>query len=426
MALSDVRIRNAKPGASQRKVYDTGTGAVPGLFVVVMPTGSRIFRLRFWLHGKERTLVLGTYPELALEAARQMARDARSLIAEGTDPVLAKRAGAAAKARDAENTFGALAERWIADGAWTPATFRQYRRMLDRDLLPILGRLPVAKIERRDVIALLDAASRRRKARDVTNRPRMIGGVIAARTAGLALAGILDLAVDSGMADANVARGIRRTGKARRRATAHTPTPYRSLSPDGLRDLLLRLDGYGGSPRTVAALRLQMLCLTRPSEARCARWNEFHLDAIGGPIWQLPANRMKARRPHDVPLSRQAITLLRGLHRLTGESEWLFPNNRDPKRPMGTSTTLRALEHLGADASPHGFRHTASTILHDQGFDSLVIERQLAHMDRNATRRAYNSATYLVERRRMLQHWADWLDQLKAGKVAAGNVVSIR
>lgn len=426
MSLSDVQIRNTKPAERQRKLFDAGKSAVPGLFVLVKPGGSKLWRLRFWLHGKERLLALGSYPERGLAEARERALEARKLIADGIDPVESKRSEAVAAARAASNTFEALASRWLDEGAWVPATRRQYASQLERHVLPALGKRRVDAITRHDVRAVVDAVARARKARDKQGRPKRVGGVVSSRTAAHVIASVLDIAVDEDLVETNVARVRRRTGKGKRRTEAHTPTPYRHVDADGLRELLIRLDGYQGAFETVTALRLLMLTFTRPSEARCAKWTEFRLDAVGGATWQLPAERMKARRPHDVPLSRQAVALLQDLRRLTGRSPWLFPNSRDPKRPMGTSTLQRALEYLRIDASPHGFRHTASTILHEQGFDSLVIERQLAHKDRNATRASYNMAAYSQERRRMLQAWADWLDQLKAGKVAVGNVVAIR
>ncbi len=426
MALSDTQIRNAKPAARPRKLFDTGKGAVPGLFLLTNPTGSKLWRLRFWLHGKERLLALGAYPERGLAEARARALDARKLIADGIDPVESKRAEAVAEARAAGSTFATLAARWLDEGQWIAATRRQNAGILDRFVLPTLGKRRVDAIARSDVRDVVDAAARQRSGHDSKGRPSRIGGVVSARGVRRVVASVLDLALDDDLVEINVARARRTTGKGKRRTESHTPTPYRSLDADGLRDLLLRLDGYRGEPETVAALRLLMLCFTRPSETRCAKWSEFRLDAIGGSVWQIPAERMKARRPHDVPLSRQATTLLQDLRRLTGKSAWLFPNSRDPEKPMGSSTLQRALEYLRIDASPHGFRHTASTILHEQRFDTLVIEYQLAHKDRNAIRATYNSASYSQERRRMLQHWADWLDQLKAGKVAAGNVVAIR
>jgi integrase len=426
MALSDTLIRNTKPTAKQRKLFDTGKGAVPGLFLLIRPPASKLWRLRFWLHGKERLLALGAYPEQSLAEARGLAVEARKLVANDVDPVESKRVDAASRARAAGSTFAALAQRWLDDGAWIPATHKQYARLLERDIRPALGKRPVETITRHDLNRLLEAAARPRKARDLQGRPKRIGGVVSARTVRHIVAGVLDLAVDEDLVAVNVARERRVRTKGKRRSEAHEPTPYRSLTADGLRDLLVRLDRYGGAAETIAAIKLLMHCFTRPSETRCARWEEFNLDAIGGAIWQIPAKRMKARRPHDVPLSLQAVALLRELHRLTGRSGWLFPNIRDAAKPMGSSTLQRALEYLEVDSSPHGFRHSASTILHDHGFDTLVIERQLAHKDRNATRAAYNQATYSQERRRMLQHWADWLDQLKAGAVPAGNVVAIR
>jgi integrase len=421
--LSDLSIRRLDPN-NPRKVYDAGKGAVSGLHVLVTPAGAKLFRLRYWIDGVdtagkrkaiERQLALGAYPEVSLAEARRRALEARGVVASGGDPVASRRAQRAADARERANTFGAYAKRWLDDGAWILATRKQYARLLERDILPALGKRPVGDITRADVDAIVRGAARQRVGKDAEGKRKRIGGVISARHVRQIISAVLDVALDDDAVVANVA-AIRRTRtKSKRKVTHHVVTPYRHLSADGLAALLRKLDEYRGQPETVAAMRLLILCFTRPTELREARWSEFDLDAVGGAIWNIPPERMKGRRPHDVPLSHQAVAILRELHPLSSASGWLFPHTREPKKPMGRSTLQRALEYLEINGSPHGFRHSASTLLHDAGFDSLVIEKQLAHADRNATRRSYNMASFLPERRRMLQHWADYLDCLRDG-----------
>lgn len=420
MPLTDIQVRTAKPRECSFKLPDGG-----GLYLFVPPSGARLWRLRFTLHGKDRTLALGDYPTLSLKDARAAALVARQLLHAGVDPVQAKREAKASAARNAAGTFGALAERWRETRAWTAPTRKQYDRLFERDILPALGRRPVANIPLSEIRTVLEKAAKVRTGRDSEGKRKKLGGIISARHVQLLISGVLDLAVEDGLCTLNVARIRGIASRSKNRREAHIPTPYWHLSADGLRTLLLRLDTYRGEPTTTTALHLLMLCFTRPTELREAKWCEFDLDAVGGGIWRIPAERMKGRRPHDVPLSTQAIEALRKLRLHTGTSNFLFPNERDRERPMGRSTLQRALAYLGMDSSPHGFRHTASTLLHEQGFDSLVIERQLAHMDRNPVRAAYNKATYLPERRRMLQQWVNWIDSLKAGELG-GNVVPMR
>jgi integrase len=420
MPLTDIQVRTAKPRERSYKLPDGG-----GLYLFLPPTGARLWRLRFTLHGKDRTLALGDYPTLSLKDARAGALLARQQLHGGIDPVHAKREAKASAARSADGTFGSVSDRWRQTRAWTAPTRKQYDRLFKRDIIPALGRRPVAQIQASEIRLVLGKAAKVRLGFDSEGKRKKLGGVISARHVQLLISGVLDLALEDGLCTINVARirGVASRSKTPRET--HIPTTYRHLSADGLRTLLVRLDTYKGEPTTTAALRLLMLCFTRPTEMREAKWAEFELDAIGGGMWRIPAERMKGRRSHDVPLSTQAIAVLQELKQHTAMSDFLFPNERDRNRPMGRSTLQRALGYLGMDSSPHGFRHTASTLLHEQGFDSLVIERQLAHIDRNPVRAAYNKATYLPERRRMLQQWADWLASLKAGEYG-GKVVQLR
>jgi len=289
--------------------------------------------------------------------------------------------------------------------------------------------MPVADLRRSDIAAVVKRAERQRRSKDVHGRPKVVGGTIAARHVRTVMVSVLVEAVQRDLVDRNVARDVPVPGT-RKGDAAHRPTPFRHFGlrdDEGLRNLLTSVDSYGGEPTSIAATKLLLFLFTRPSELRCARWDELTVGADGQPLLVIPRERMKSRREqHEVPLSRQAVAIIEGLRPLTGDTPYLFPNRRDRGRPMGSSTLQRVLERLGVDVTPHGFRHTASTRLHELGFDSLAIEAALAHSDSNRIRARYNMSTFEATRRRMMQAWADCLDNLKAGRKPAGNVIPLR
>lgn len=429
--FTDRTASTAKPGAKPRKIFDAGRDSVAGLHLLVRPNGSKLWRMRFWLHGRERLLALGSYTDgMGLAAAREAARAAKRAVADGIDPVAQRRTEAAERARASASTFASVAQTWLAEGRWVPVVRAGYATYLTRDILPVLGTTAVTDIRRADVIALVKRMERQRKGVDGRGRPVRVGGTVAARRVRMIVQAVLGEALQQDLVDHNVAADVPVPG-ARKGDAAHRPTPIRhfGLADDcKLRDFLLALDAYGGEPATIAAIRLQVLLFVRPTELRLARWDEIGVGVDGGPVLTIARERMKMRRePHVVPLARQALETIEGLRPLTGDSPYLFPHRSDRTRPIGSSTVLRALQALGSDASPHGFRHTASTRLHELGFDSLAIEAALAHRDRNAIRARYNMSGFETARRRMMQAWADWLDDLKAGrKPAASNVIPLR
>ncbi|WP_162125666.1 tyrosine-type recombinase/integrase [Pseudoxanthomonas wuyuanensis] len=407
MALSDTAVRNAKPEPGKRvtKLHDRD-----GLFLHIAPTGTKSWVARYRIHGKERSIALGRYPSLGLAGARTKAQEARRTLASGVDPVQEKRRQAAEAATTDAARFAVVADDWRKRQAWSPAVRKQYDKMFERDILPALGRLPVADIDIDAVQTVVDRVAKR-------------GKVVAGHVL-LLIRGVLAQAVAKKQIPYNLAREVRAPKRPK-----GAKQSYRHLEGStAVRSLLDKLDGYGGRPETVIALRLLLLCFTRPTELREARWVEFDLDAVdangkAAPTWTIPGERMKRGRPHIIPLSDQATALLRDLQTLTGTAGWLFPHSRDTKKPMARETLLRALrDYMKLPTTVHGFRHLASTTLNAQGFNRDHIELQLAHW-REDTRGAYNKAQWLPERRSMLQAWADWLDRIR---VPADNVIELR
>lgn len=407
MPLSDTAVQALKPEPGKRvtKAHDRD-----GLFLHVAPTGSKSWVLRYRIHGKERSVALGRYPAVTLKKARERAQAARARLADGIDPVQDKRRQKAAAAAHDAARFGVIADTWRKRQTWTPDTRKQYDRLFDRDITPALGRLPVAEVDAASIEALVAEVAQR-------------GKVVAAHVL-LLVRGVLSQAVSNKLIPYNPAREI----KAPKREKGAKKS-YRHLEgTTAVRALLAKLDAYPGRVETITALRLLLLTFTRPNELRAAPWSEFDLDAVDAegkpaPVWNIAAERMKRGRPHVVPLSTQATSLLRELHKLTGEGEFLFPHLRRPAEPMARNTFIRALrDYMKLPTTAHGFRHLASTTLNSQGYNRDWIEMQLAHWN-EGVRGAYNKAQWLPERRAMMQGYADWLDRLRADQ---DNVVPLR
>ena len=408
MALSDTAVQALKPAPGKRvtKLHDRD-----GLFVHVSPSGTKTWVLRYRIHGKERSIALGRYPAVTLKKARQRAAEARARIADGVDPVQHKRTQKAKAAATDAARFDAVAKEWRSRQAWTPGTERQYDRLFTVDITPQLGRLPVSEIGTREVQAVIDNTAKR--------------GKVAAAHVLLLIRGVLSHAVADKLIPYNPAREVKPPKREKGAKKSH-----RHLEgSDAVRGLLDKLDSYQGRPETVIALRLLLLTFVRPSELREATWVEFDLAAVDAngepaPVWNIPAERMKRRRPHVVPLSTQAAALLETLHQITGTCVLLFPHSLRPDEAMSRSTFIRALrDYMKLPTTAHGFRHLASTTLNAQGYNRDWIEMQLAHWN-EGSRGAYNKAQWLPERRRMMQGYADWLDRLRTADTA--NIVQMR
>jgi len=388
MSLSDAKVRNAKPRAKPYKLADN-----EGLFLLIMPSGSKYWRLKYFVAGKEKLLALGVYPEITLVEARERRAQARKVLANGADPAeKRKEAKQLARLRNA-NTFEIAAREWFETRKheWASTSARLFLARLEMHILPKLGQRPIAEITAPEVLAMLRAVEARGTLETAKRIMQMSGQIFM-------------YAIATGRVERNPVPDLR--GALKTPVVKH----HSFLSAKELPDYLSRLAAYDGSPHTTLALRLLLLTFVRTNELRSARWAEIDWDRAE---WRIPAERMKMRELHIVPLSKQAIGVLRELEKHTGNREYLFPNEQKPTGFMSENTMLFALYRMGyhSRTTGHGFRSTASTILNEHGFKADVIERQLAHSERNAVRAAYNYAQYLPERRKMMQWWADYLDR---------------
>lgn len=393
MPLTDTKIRNAKPAEKPVKLTDGG-----GLYLEVRPTGAKLWRYRYRIAGKENVFAIGEYPTVSLADARGIRVDARELVKRGVHPAHDRNSSKAAQIADNANTFKAVALEWIEQrkSKWTPYYFRQIDRFLNADVFPYIGNLPVRHVTSAHLLSIIKRVEKR-------------GAETVAIMVRQWCSAIFRYAVATLRADSDPAAALK--GAIHRPKVEHR----KPLSREQIADFVEALDGYAGYRTTVIALRLMLLTFVRTIELRAAHWAEIDL---GRAEWRIPASRMKMREPHIVPLSRQAVELLRELHTHTGGRGMLFPNFRNPKTCMTGTTLNRALERMGFNGkdgigfSAHGFRATASTILNEIGFRPDVIERQLAHAERNKVRASYNHAEYLEERRAMMQKWADMVEDM--------------
>ncbi|MGH8589832.1 MAG: tyrosine-type recombinase/integrase [Gammaproteobacteria bacterium] len=387
--LTDIRCRNTKPREKSFKMADAG-----GLYLILNPNGSRWWRFDYRFARKRRTLSMGTYPAVSLKLARARRDAARKQLAAGIDPGLARKAERSAIA----DSFDAVAREWHAKRAptWAPGHAEKITGRFERDIFPWLGGRLVGQITAPELLAVL----RRIEAR---------GAIELAHRALQNCGRVFRYAIATGRAERDPAadlRGALPPVKERHHAAI--------TDPKDIGGLLRAIDGYRGSFVTQCALRLASLTFVRPGELRKAEWSEFDLE---GTEWRIPAERMKMRAIHVVPLSAQAVAVLHELRPLTGSGRYAFPGLRTPTRPMSENTVNAALRRLGYEKDEmtgHGFRSMASTLLNEQGWHRDAIERQLAHGERDAVRAAYY-AEHLPERRRMMQAWADYLDGLKSG-----------
>jgi integrase len=395
--LKDAAVRNAKPREKAYKLTDANS-----LYVLVCPNGSRLWRYKYVVGGKEKLLSLGAYPDVSLKEARELRDQARRQLSQGVDPSERRKAEKVSEAA----SFEAIAREWFAKFStpWAESHSTKVIRRLELDLFPWLGTKPIADITAAELLTCLRRIESR-GALDTAHRAHQNCGQI------------FRYAVATGRATRDVSADLR--GALPPAAGGHFPS---ITEPAKIGALLRAIDGYDGSPITRSALCLAPLVFVRPGELRQAEWGEINLD---GAEWRIPAERMKARVLHIVPLSRQALVVLRELQPRTGGGRFLFPSALSPNRPMSENTVNSALRRLGYgsdEMTGHGFRSMASTSLNEQGWHRDAIERQLAHGERDPVRAAYNYAEHLPERRKMMQAWADHLDGLRDG----ADVLSIR
>ena len=390
--LSDTKARQAQPRERPYKLADHGA-----LYLLVSPTGAKSWRYDYRLHGRRETLTLGTYPEAKLAEARERHMEARKRVARGESPSKQKRIEKLAAVEVAAGTFKAVADKWYADKAphrsrsWREAT----RRWLDKELYPVIGSKPLADISPAAVLAIM-------KAMEARGAPR------SASYLRLLVSQVYQHAIRNLLADYDPAQSLR--GALVMPAVEHR-------APLAARDIpafIEALDADPGKLQTKLGIKLLLLTFVRKQELVQAIWDEVDFARAE---WRIPAERMKMRDPHIVPLSRQALECFRDLHEVACGSRYVLPHLATLDKPMGPSTINKAFDRMGYRGrfTPHGLRATASTLLNEMGFRPDVIDRQLAHTERNRVRAAYNRAEYLDERRRMMQAWADYLDGLTSG-----------
>lgn len=395
--LSDVQVKNIKPAPKDTKLFDGG-----GLFLLVTPTGGKLWHFKYRFGGKEKKLTFGAYPSVTLADARQRREDAKKLLANGVDPGELKKTLKEADNELASNTFEAIARQWhqkfSSAGKWSPTHAADILHRLEKDIFPPLGSRPISEIKPKELLIALERIASR-GALDSAHRLRHHCGMI------------FKYAIVNEYAERNIAadlQGALPPVKGGHHAAATTP---KALTP-----ILRAIDDFTGSFVVKSALQLLPMLFCRPGELRAAEWSEINFDEG---IWEIPANRMKMKVPHIVPLSKQAIEIIRSLQQLTGHSKYLFPCHRSPQRCMSDNALNAGLRRLGftkEEATAHGFRASARTIL-----DEVLkvrpdyIEHQLSHTVRDALGTAYNRTSHLEERKKMMQMWADYLDGLKTG-----------
>lgn len=396
MALTDLALRNAKPRDNPYKLFDGG-----GLHLLVNPNGSRIWRLAYRFAGKPKQLSFGPYPTVTLVAARQKRDEAKRLLLEGQDPSTARKLERVNAAIAAGNTFALLAaeyvERLERRGA-AAATIAKNRWLLETLAGPALGPRPIGEITPVEVLATLQQVERSGRRESARRLRAAIGSVFRFAIATLRAENDPTFALKDALERPKVTHRAALT------------------DPEKLGGLMRAIDEYDGWPTLRSALLFTALTFARPGEVRGARWGEVDVERA---TWSIPAERMKMRRPHVVPLSRQTLAVLADIRPLTGASELIFPSIRSNKKLLSENAMNSALRRMGftqEEMTSHGFRAAASSILNEKGHSPDVIEAALGHLDSNEVRRAYNRATYWPERVVLMQVWADLLDEFRARK----------
>jgi integrase len=397
--LTDIQVKNAKPKDKDYKLADG-----EGLFLLVAASGGKRWRFKYRFDGKEKLLAFGTYPDLSLLEARNKRHEARKLLAHNIDPSINKKSARAAREELSANSFEVVAREWHvnmkADNAWTPDHAETIMTRMEKDMFPWIGSKPITEVTAGEIRSILDRVKSR-------------GVIETARRCRTIASQVFTYAISRDKAMYDVAASLKNHLPAISKTRKHMASV---TDPKELAPLLRALDGYQGSFVAQCALKLMPMLFVRPGELRHMEWTEIDLDAAE---WNIPALKMKMKSPHLVPLSLQAIDILSELKPLTGNGKYVFPSTRSHDRCMSDNTINAAFRRMGFDGDTitgHGFRATARTILDEVlSFRTDFIEHQLAHAVKDPNGRAYNRTAHLVERKKMMQVWADYLDGLKQG-----------
>ncbi|HDU4989284.1 tyrosine-type recombinase/integrase [Klebsiella pneumoniae] len=393
MKLTARQVDTSKPKDKPYKLSDGG-----GLYLLVNPNGSRYWRLKYRIAGKEKLLALGVYPDITLAEARQKRADAKKVLAAGGDPGQEKQEEKQAKEQAVANSFERLAMEWHShkSTSWSEGYAEHLLMYLKKDIFPFIGQKAITDISQVEMLNVL----RKMEQRGVLDKLKKTRQ---------ACRQIFTYAIITGRAEHNPVSDL--AGALKSPKQQHYP----HLLADQIPDFLRALSEYSGSTITRNATRLLMLTGLRTIELRASEWVDIDFDKG---VWNVPAERMKMRRPHLVPISTQVRELLEEIHQLTGRGKYVFPGRNDAGKPMSEASINQVIKRIGYDgkATGHGFRHTMSTILHEQGYNTAWIETQLAHVDKNSIRGTYNHAQYLDGRREMLQWYADYMQALENGE----------
>ncbi|MDM3050567.1 tyrosine-type recombinase/integrase [Citrobacter sp. CK183] len=389
MKLNARQVDAAKP---REKAYKLADGA--GLYLEVVPSGSRYWRMKYRFNGKEKRMAFGVYPAVSLAQARALRDEAKKKLAEGIDPSFAKKEEKLVRDVQLNNTFQAVALEWHGTkvSRWSEGYASDIIEAFNKDIFPYIGQQPVNDIK---PLVLLNVL-RRMESRGATEKAKKVRQRCSE---------VFRYAIVTGRAEYNPAADLTSA------MSGHESKHYPFLTVEELPDFFKALAAYTGSPLVVLAARLLILTGVRTGELRGAFWSEFDLEKG---VWEIPAERMKMKRPHLVPLSTQALEIVQQLKVMSGQYPLVFPGRNDPRKTMSEASINQVFKRIGytGKVTGHGFRHTMSTILHEEGFNTAWIETQLAHVDKNAIRGTYNHALYLEGRREMMQWYADYTSTL--------------
>ncbi|HFS1827253.1 tyrosine-type recombinase/integrase [Klebsiella pneumoniae] len=391
MKLNARQVDAAKP---KEKAYKLADGA--GLYLEVVPSGSRYWRMKYRFNGKEKRMAFGVYPAVSLAQARALRDEAKKKLAEGIDPSFAKKEEKLVRDVRLHNTFQAVALEWHGTkvSRWSEGYASDIIEAFNKDIFPYIGQQPVNEIK---PLVLLNVL-RRMESRGATEKAKKVRQRCSE---------VFSYAIVTGRAEYNPAADLTSA------MSGHESKHYPFLAVEELPDFFKALSGYTGSPLIVLAARLLILTGVRTGELRGAFWSEFDLEKA---VWEIPAERMKMKRPHLVLLSTQALEIVQQLKVMSGQYPLVFPGRNDPRKTMSEASINQVFKRIGytGKVTGHGFRHTMSTILHEEGFNTAWIETQLAHVDKNAIRGTYNHALYLEGRKEMMQWYGDYVDSCES------------